>query len=77
MAGNQYLALIRLPKHGQFVPVSRAGKPILYGTEAAAIRAAGKTICDYVNGNLRRDGEILISPRERADSLFGEVIANG
>ena len=70
MAGDQYLAMIRLPKHGQFVPVCRSGKPVLYGTEAAALRAAGKTICDYVNGKLRRDGEVLLGPREQANALF-------
>ena len=69
-AGGQWWGMIRLPKNGKMVPVCEKGVPVYYSTKADALYAAGKTICTYINGRMRRDGDVMGRVMAEADALF-------
>ena len=69
-----YQALLRLPRDGYLKPVlGKGGMPIIYNSPLAAQEAATERLCEWINGNLRRDGERLSAVKSEAEALFAKT----
>lgn len=62
--------MLRFAEDGQAEPVlAPGGKPMVFPTEAEAWKAVTENLLKYINGRMRRDGEI-VPAREAAERIF-------
>lgn len=68
-------AFLRLANDAEAKPIlDSGGKPRVFPTEAAALRAIAHNLCRYVNGHLLRDGEICGKTKRDADAIFPTLV---
>lgn len=65
-----FWAMVRLPKDAKARPIMEEGKPKRFNDAYSAQKAATDRVLEFFNGNLRRDGEVLLSAKARANQLF-------
>ncbi|MES0071885.1 hypothetical protein [Mesorhizobium sp. M0058] len=64
-------AMLRFAEDGKAEPVMAAGgKPMVFASELEAQKAVTDHLLRYINGRLRRDGEIITSTRDAAEHIF-------
>jgi len=70
--GGNFLAMVRLPMDARARPVlGKGGEPKRFPSAYEAQKAATDCITSWINGHLVRDGEIMQTPRQAAEKLFG------
>lgn len=71
-------AMLRFAEDGQAEPVlGDGGRPIVFPTELEAQKAVTLHLLRWINGHLRRDGDVAGRAKEQANRIFrkgGKVI---
>ena len=76
---GKFWAMVRLPRDGQAKPVTewcstdKKMKPKRFDDRYSALRAATDALEQYLNSNMRRDGETLSVCRSEAEKIFRKV----
>lgn len=64
-------AMTRMPRDGKPKPIlGKGAKPIIYPTKEEALSAAIANLLKYLNGDYRREGEVIGTAHRNAEALF-------
>ncbi|RWB67574.1 hypothetical protein [Mesorhizobium sp.] len=64
-------AMLRFAEDGKAEPVmGKHGKPMVFSTELEAQKAVTIHLLAYINGHMRRDGDIAGRAKEEANRIF-------
>lgn len=65
-----FWAMVRLPKDAKARPIMEGGRPKRFDDAYSALRAATDRLEQFMNANMRRDGETLSACRSEAEKIF-------
>ncbi len=73
-----YWAMTRFHKDARPKPImGKQAKPVVYVSEAEALKAVVRSMTDYFNSPMYRAGETLTSTKECAEKVFKKVSRKG